>query len=200
MKFIGGLLKKVGIALAVLVLIAVVFGGGSGEKSSSSNSSKKEEAAASQESKSEEKAESKEEAPAEAEAEPEPEAAEDEGPAIATDSKYAVTIDSYRIVEDYDGAPCIAINYTFSNVSDDSPTSMMLATSIAVYQNGVQCEDAYFSGENSDGYSNKIKAGASVEVTRTYKLQDTTSDVEVEVGQNSFWSDDLLAYTVITLA
>ena len=198
MKFIGGLLKKVGIALAVLVLIAVVFGGGSGEKSSSSSSSKKEEAAASQESKSEEKAESKEEAPAEAEAEPE--AAEDEGPAIATDSKYAVTIDSYRIVEDYDGAPCIAINYTFTNVSDDSPTSMMIATNISVYQNGVECEDAYFSGENSDGFTNKVKAGVSVEVTRTYKLQDTTSDVEVEVGQNSFWSDDLLAYTVISLA
>ena len=198
MKFIGGLLKKVGIAFAILVLIAVVFGGGSGEKSSSSSSSKKEEAAASQESKSEEKAESKEEAPAEAEAEPE--AAEDEGPAIATDSKYAVTIDSYRIVEDYDGAPCIAINYTFTNVSDDSPTSMMIATNISVYQNGVECEDAYFSGENSDGFTNKVKAGVSVEVTRTYKLQDTTSDVEVEVGQNSFWSDDLLAYTVISLA
>lgn len=196
------LLKKIGIALVVLILIGVVFGGGSGEKNSSSDSSKKEEAAATQE--SEEKVDSKGKNEAAAETEQEAaeseEEAEDDGPQMATDSKYTVTINDHRIVEDYDGAPCIAIDYTFTNVSDDSPTSMMMATNISIYQNGVECEDAYFSGENSDGYTNKIKAGASVEVTRSYKLQDTTSDVEVEVGQNSFWDDALLAYEVIALS
>ncbi|MBQ1840909.1 MAG: DUF5067 domain-containing protein [Atopobiaceae bacterium] len=79
-------------------------------------------------------------------------------------------------------------------------TGTLLATDITVYQDGVECEDAYFSGENSDGYSNKVKAGVSVDVTRTYKLQNTTSDVEVEVGQLSFWDDSMLAYEVFQIS
>lgn len=37
-------------------------------------------------------------------------------------------------------------------------------------------------------------------VTRAYKLQDTSSDVEVEVAQLFSWSDDLLAYQVFQIA
>ena len=137
-------------------------------------------------------------APEEAASEEEPEV--DEGPSIATNSDYSVTIDGYSLTNDYDGAPCIAINYTFTNVSSNEATSMQMATDINVYQNGVECEDAWFADDNSDGYTNKVKAGVSVAVTRVYKLQDTTSDVEVEVAPLFSWSDDLLAYQVITIA
>lgn len=196
MKLIKGLFKGCLGVVVVLVLIGVIFGGGSSDEKSSDSGSSKQEAAV-------EKADKKEAADEEeAEAEPEEEAAseEDSGPEMATDSDYAVTINGFRIVEDYDGSPCIAIDYTFTNVSDDDPTSMMLATNITVYQDGVECEDAYFAGENSDGYSNKVKAGVSVDVTRAYKLQNTTSDVEVEVAQLSFWDDSLLAYQVFQIA
>lgn len=194
MKLIKGLFKGCLGVVVVLVLIGVIFGGGSSDEKSSDSGSSKQEAAV-------EKAD-KEEAADEEEAEPEEEAEaeEDSGPEMATDSDYAVTINGFRIVEDYDGSPCIAIDYTFTNVSDDDPTSMMLATNITVYQDGVECEDAYFAGENSDGYSNKVKAGVSVDVTRAYKLQNTTSDVEVEVAQLSFWDDSLLAYQVFQIA
>lgn len=194
MKLIKGLFKGCLGVVVVLVLIGVIFGGGSSDEKSSDSGSSKQEAAV-------EKADKKEAADEEeAEPEEEAEAEEDSGPEMATDSDYAVTINGFRIVEDYDGSPCIAIDYTFTNVSDDDPTSMMLATNITVYQDGVECEDAYFAGENSDGYSNKVKAGVSVDVTRAYKLQNTTSDVEVEVAQLSFWDDSLLAYQVFQIA
>ena len=194
MKLIKGLFKGCLGVVVVLVLIGVIFGGGSSDEKSSDSGSSKQEAAV-------EKADKKEAADEEeAEPEEEAEAEEDGGPEMATDSDYAVTINGFRIVEDYDGSPCIAIDYTFTNVSDDDPTSMMLATNITVYQDGVECEDAYFAGENSDGYSNKVKAGVSVDVTRAYKLQNTTSDVEVEVAQLSFWDDSLLAYQVFQIA
>jgi hypothetical protein len=194
MKKIIDLIKKLALALVALVLIGAIFGRGG--KESSSSSSSESEAAVEQQAQEE----TEEEAAPEAEAEAEPEAETDEGPAMAEDSDYKVTINGYNIVEDYDGAPCIAVDFTFTNVSDDTPTSMMLATDITVYQDGVECEDAYFSGENSDGFSNKVKAGVSVDVTRTYKLQNTTSDVEVEVGQLSFWDDSMLAYEVFQIS
>lgn len=194
MKKIIDLIKKIALALVAFVLIGAIFGRGG--KESSSSSSSESEAAVEQQAQEE----TEEEAASEAEAEAEPEAEADEGPAMAEDSDYKVTINGYNIVEDYDGAPCIAVDFTFTNVSDDTPTSMMLATDITVYQDGVECEDAYFSGENSDGFSNKVKAGVSVDVTRTYRLQNTTSDVEVEVGQLSFWDDSMLAYEVFQIS
>lgn len=197
MKRIIDLIKKIALALVALVLIGAIFGRGG--KESSSSSSSESEAAVEQQAQEETKEEAASEAEPEAE-EPEPEPEDDEGPVMAENSDYKVTINGYNIVEDYDGAPCIAVDFTFTNVSDDTPTSMMLATDITVYQDGVECEDAYFSGENSDGFSNKVKAGVSVDVTRTYKLQNTTSDVEVEVGQLSFWDDSMLAYEVFQIS
>jgi hypothetical protein len=205
MKKILDLVKKVALAIVVLAIIGVVFGGRGNKSGSDSTDSAKTEASesAKQEEKSEEKDEKQDEEKA-AEEEPAQEEApaeeEDGGPELATDADYSVTINGYNIVEDYDGSPAIAIDYTFTNVKDDSPSSMQFATDITVYQDGVECEDAYFSGENSDGYTNKVKKGVSVEVTRAYKLQNTTSDVEVEVGQLSFWDDALLAYEVFQLS
>lgn len=197
MKKILNLAKNVALALVVIVAIALFMGGGSGsdEKSASAPEKEPTEQAASEQ---EEEKESKDDAAKEEEEKAAVEEA-DEGPTIAKDSKYSVTIDSSRIVEDYDGAPCIAIDYTFTNVSDDSPTSMSLATNITVYQSGVECEEAWFADSNSDGYTNKVKAGVSVNVTRAYKLQNLTDDVEVEVAPLWSWNDDLLAYEVYQL-
>lgn len=199
-KLLGGALKAVGAVFILLVVIALAFGG-SGDKESSKgtsdSSSAQAEAAATDDGEAGEAAEEpaeEQEAPAE---EPAP---EDNGPKIAEDSEYKVTINSYHIDKDYDGAPCIAIDYTFTNVSDDDATSMQLATNITVYQDGVECEDAFFADSNSDGYSNKVKAGVSVDVTRAYKLQNTTSDVEVEVAPLFSWTDELLAYEVLKIS
>ena len=195
MKKLGGLLKKIGIVLVVLIAIAAIFGGGSKDKPS-----KTEDAPAQEQSEPQVESDEKEAEPAaEAEAE-EPSEETNEGPSIATNSKYAVTINGFHLTEDYDGAPAIAIDYTFTNVSDDDPTSMSLATSITVFQNGLECERAYFADDDGDNASSKVKAGNSIDVTLAYKLQDTTSDVEDEVGQLFSWSDDRLAYEVFQIA
>jgi hypothetical protein len=198
MKKLGGLLKKLGIALLVLIAIGAVFGGGSNDKPSKTS-----EPAAQEQSEetsgSDEKASAESDDKEEAQAE-EPAEEADEGPSIATNSKYAVTINGYELTEDYDGAPAIAISYTFTNVSDDNPTSMDLATNITVYQDGLECERAYFASDDGDNSSSKVKAGKSIDVTLAYKLVDTTSDVEVEVGQLFSWNDDLLAYEVFKIA
>lgn len=195
MKKLGGLLKKLGIALLVLIAIGAVFGGGSNDKSSETSEP------AAQEQGEEQAAESEPEASSSAEEEAEEPAEEaSDGPSIATNSKYAVTINGYELTEDYDGAPAIAISYTFTNVSDDNPTSMDLATNITVYQDGLECERAYFASDDGDNGSSKVKAGKSIDVTLAYKLVDTTSDVEVEVGELFSWNDDLLAYEVFQIA
>ena len=208
MKKIFGLLKSVGIAFVLLIVLGLFLGRGGSSEESGSQSAPKEEAAQAQSADSEKEAAAEEEPAAEEEAEPEAEAEpepepepEPEGPKMATNSDYTVTIDGFTITQDYDGAPCIAVDYTFTNVSDSSPTSMQLATNITVYQNGVECEDAYFAdGNSSDGYTNKVKAGVSVNCTRAYKLQDTTSDVEIEVAPLFSWDDALLAYQVYQIA
>jgi hypothetical protein len=211
MKLIGKLFKGIGALVVGLVVLSFVFGGSgkSSSSSSSSSSSQKAEQAAStetsEEASSSSKASSKKKDDSSKQEEAEEPAAEeeaaDEGPQLATNSKYSVTIDGWSFVDNYDGTPCIALDYTFTNVSDDSATSMQLATNITVYQNGVECEDAWFSDGNSDdGYTNKVKAGVSVKCTRAYKLQDTTSDVEVEVAPLFSWNDDLLAYELIHIA
>lgn len=201
MKKLGGLLKKVGIALVVLVAIAAVFGGGGNSDKSSETSEPAAQEQSAQEQGEEQTAESEPEASSSAEEEAEEPAEEaSDGPSIATDSKYSVTINGYELTEDYDGAPAIAINYTFTNVSDDNPTSMDLATNITVYQDGLECERAYFASDDGDNSSSKVKAGKSIDVTLAYKLVDTTSDVEVEVGQLFSWNDDLLAYEVFKIA
>lgn len=206
MKKLLGALKTVALVIVVLAIIGVVAGGGSDDEKSSSSSSKKEESAVSQEAGSADEESKDDEAQADdSEKSSEEDSAKaeeaDESPKMAKNSKYEVKINGFRIAEDYDGAPCIAIDYTFTNVSDDSPTSLQLATNITVYQNGVECEEAWFSDGNSDdGYTNKVKAGVSVDVTRAYKLQDTSSDVEVEVAPLFSWTDELLAYQVFQIA
>lgn len=213
MKKVVDLLKSAGLGIIVLVLIAAIFGGNSKDdkgSSASTDAPAAEASATSEDTKAEAKADAKAATQSETKAdakkteakkeEAKKEEAKDEGPKIAENAKYKVEIGDYSIEEDYDGAPVIAINYTFTNVSDDSPSSMQMSTNISVYQDGVECEDAYFAGVNSDGYSNKVKAGVSVDVTRAYKLQNTSSDVEVEVGQLFSFSKDLLAYKTFKLS
>ena len=109
------------------------------------------------------------------------------------ESKYAVTIDSAKVGEDYSHNPCVFVTYTFTNVSDDEPTSFMTALHAEVYQNGVQCETAFADTDGGGNSMTKVRAGSSIEVTSAYELQDTTSDVEVEVGELFSWDNTKLA-------
>ena len=187
--------KRVAAAISVLVafvLVVCVAGCSSSKKKSSSSDS-----SAQTEQKTEEQSEStktKEET-AEAEKDQKAEQAEkaEKKEEPKAESKYAVTIDSAKVGEDYSHNPCVFVTYTFTNVSDDEPTSFMTALHAEVYQNGVQCETAFADTDGGGNSMTKVRAGSSIEVTSAYELQDTTSDVEVEVGELFSWDNTKLA-------
>lgn len=99
---------------------------------------------------------------------------------------YEVEILTCRLTKDYEGKDAVIITYRFTNVLGDEPASFMWSFSDKVYQGGVECETAYIYDDDSYDSANKdkeIKAGASLEVECAYVLNDTTSDVEVEVTE-----------------
>ena len=156
------------------------------ESSSSSDSSKK------SEEKAEEPAEEKAEEPAEEKAE---EKAEE-----PVDSEYAVTIDSATVGTDYSDNPCVFITYTFTNVSDDDASAFISSVTADVYQDGVQCETAFADTDGGGNSMTKVKKGSSIEVVQAYELQNTTSDVEVEVKELFAWDDIKLATRTFQIA
>ena len=64
----------------------------------------------------------------------------------ASDSKIAVTIDGVTQASDYNGNPCVIVNFTFTNVSDEDATSFMASTNVDVFQ----VQQGYQLKDNSD--------------------------------------------------
>lgn len=106
---------------------------------------------------------------------------------------YKVEINSCRLAKDYEGKPVAIVKYIFSNVNDDDPTAFYVAFDDAVYQNGVGLNSAYVLDESAnysaDNQTKEIKKGASIEVEVAYKLNDTTTDIEVEVKELISFND-----------
>lgn len=112
---------------------------------------------------------------------------------------YEVDVIDFRLVKDY-SADVIIIKYSFTNNSDDSE-SFSLAVDDTVYQGGMSLTETYvLSSEANYDYQDKtkkIKSGATVEIEIAYKLEDTTTDIEVEIKDGSLFgdSDDVIAKT-----
>lgn len=114
----------------------------------------------------------------------------------ASQSKYAVTIDSARVTEDYAGKPAVIVTFTFTNNSDDK-ANFTFATNVEAYQNGVELDTAIVLDSDNNGL-NDIKPGASIQTERAFLLNDM-SDIEVEVSELLSFNDDLLASKTFTL-
>lgn len=114
------------------------------------------------------------------------------------ESAYAVTLDSATLVSTYDGAPAVAITYTFTNNSEEA-TSPAASVYVKAFQNGVQLESAVVSGLDSGSYMSELKPGATATCTQAYALTDQ-SEVTVEAEELFSLSDELLASKVFTLA
>lgn len=112
---------------------------------------------------------------------------------------YTVTIDSCRLAKDYEGKDVVIVKYTYTNVGNDTPTSFMIAFDDNVFQNGVGLNTSYFVADDanysSDNQSKEIKKGASLEVEVAYELNDTTTDIEVEVQELFSFSDKTIKKT-----
>lgn len=112
---------------------------------------------------------------------------------------YSVEILSSRLAEDYEGTDVIIIKYSFTNVDDDEPASFSFSFDACAYQDGIGLTESYFVDDdadyNSDDQLKEIKKGATIEVEVAYELDNTTSPVEVEVGDLFGFEDKTITKT-----
>ena len=116
----------------------------------------------------------------------------------AAQSEYAVSIDGTTLTTDYQGAPAVIVDYTFTNNSEKA-TSFAVACSPKVFQNGVQLETAITTDDLGNGYMAEIKPGASTTARLAYSLSDE-SDITVEVEELFSLDDALLAEATFSVA
>lgn len=113
--------------------------------------------------------------------------------------QYSVEIKSCRLAKDYEGDPVVIVLYGFSNVSSEESGSFMFCFDDVVYQNGVGLNEAYILDEDAnysaDNQTKEIKKGATLDVEVAYELNDTTTDIEVEVKELFSFDDKTLTKT-----
>ena len=113
--------------------------------------------------------------------------------------KYQVEIQSCRLAKDYTGKDVVIVKYLYTNVSNDDATAFYIAFDAEVYQNGVGLNESYVLDDSaeysSDNQTKAIKKGASLEVEVAYELNDTTTDIEVEVKELFSFNDTTISKT-----
>ncbi|MCD7796448.1 MAG: DUF5067 domain-containing protein [Clostridiales bacterium] len=111
---------------------------------------------------------------------------------------YICTVKSAKLTKDYKGNDAVIITYEFTNNSSDS-ASFEYALDDKVFQDGVELEDVYFLADDEDLDSYKdveIKTGVTKEVVKAYALRDTTTSLEVEIGEWLSFDDTVITTTV----
>lgn len=111
---------------------------------------------------------------------------------------YEVEIKNARLTTNYEGKPVVVVTYGFTNNSSE-PAAFFLSVEEGVYQNGVGLEKAYVLNDNDpydEANQNKeIKSGVTIDVDVAYLLNDTETDVDVEVKEFMSFSDDMITKT-----
>lgn len=125
---------------------------------------------------------------------PAAEASKEEAP----ESDYAVTIDNCTVTTDYEGAPAIIVDYSFTNNSDDAQC-FGVACHAQAFQNGVELEYAVVEEDLGNGDYAEIKPGATTQVRLAYKLADQ-SEVSIEVEETFSFEDVMLAEKTFSVA
>ena len=103
---------------------------------------------------------------------------------------------------DYDGYPCVALYYDYTNKKTE-PTGAYLADySITVFQNGVECDSAYLSyderEEAFDNYSKKVMSGTTLNVAKAYRISDM-SDITIQIKEMWNWSNPRVDTVTLSL-
>lgn len=102
-----------------------------------------------------------------------------------------VVIESCRL-EYNRNDPIVIVKYKFTNL-DSKPNSFRYSVDDYVFQDGVALDKCYFVSSSID-YLNtsgtEIKPGVTIYVEVAYKLNDTTTDIEVEVYEWISFDDD----------
>ena len=113
--------------------------------------------------------------------------------------QYSVEILSARLTSTYDNKPAVVVKYKFTNNSNDNPTAFYVAFDDEVYQNGVGLNSAYFLKDgdpyDDDNDTKEIKKDSSIEVEKAYVLNDSNTEIEVEVKELFSFSDKVVSKT-----
>ncbi|MBQ9848676.1 MAG: DUF5067 domain-containing protein [Clostridia bacterium] len=112
---------------------------------------------------------------------------------------YSVVIDSCRLAKTYDNKDAVIVKYIFTNVSNDDAVAFYVAFDENVYQDGVGLNEAYILKDSekysADNQTKEIKKGASIEVEVAYELNDSSTDIEVEIKEFFSFDDKILKKT-----
>ena len=96
---------------------------------------------------------------------------------------YLCTVKEAKLCKDWDGKDAVKITYSFTNNASEAE-SFDVALDDNVYQNGVGLETTWLDDEEDDnGIDVKIKPGTTKDVVKVYKLRDTKTELEVEIGE-----------------
>lgn len=99
--------------------------------------------------------------------------------------KYAVKINSLRRGEDVDGKPCVIVNYSFVNNSEET-TSAIVATHFQVFQDGTELESAIMmDGINPDNVLKDIRPNNSIDDCELGYVMTSENELEIEVSATS---------------
>ena len=109
--------------------------------------------------------------------------------------RYEIEIKNARLTTNYEGKPVVVVTYGFTNNSSE-PAAFFLSVEDGAYQNGVGLEKAYVLNDNDpydEANQNKeIKTGVTIDVDVAYLLNDTETDVDIEVKEFMSFSDDMI--------
>lgn len=112
--------------------------------------------------------------------------------------KSKVEIKSCTLTKDFEGSPAAVVTFSYTNNGKEAQ-AFDIAFITHAYQNGIEAEKCYFlqdeSYENTNNQSKEIKPGVTIDVKVAYKLNDTKSPVEVEVGQFLSFDDTKITKT-----
>ncbi len=111
---------------------------------------------------------------------------------------YSVEILSCRLAKDYEGKDVVIVKYNFTNNGEEA-TAFYTAFDDNVYQDGVGLNESYVVEDDydysADNQTKNIKTGSSLEVEVAYELNDSTTDIEVEVEELFSFNDSKVTKT-----
>ncbi len=112
---------------------------------------------------------------------------------------YEVVIDSCRLAKNYEGKDMVIIKYIYTNVDSENSAAFDWTFTYKAFQEGVELERTYTGDDNANydesNLSKEIKQGVSLDIEVAYLLNDTTSDVEVEVAESISFNDKTITKT-----
>lgn len=94
---------------------------------------------------------------------------------------YHIDILNIEITKDITGKDAVLINYLFTNNSNSS-ASFWIDVSAKVYQDGVECSEAY-TMDSLSTMTKDVQAGGTLEFSRAYTLNNDYDDIMVEISE-----------------